>query len=83
MPKLKDERIKPETVLIEVPIAEVPPQTWGLHINTHLTPEQSFTLRRVTATLDRRLAKLSIGRRVVNPCPLCNRPRSVRSFSSG
>jgi hypothetical protein len=54
--------------LIEVPIAEVPPATWGLHINTHLTPEQSHALRRVTAALDRRLAKLSNGQRVVNAC---------------
>ena len=64
MPKLKDERTPPESVLIEVPISEVPPQTWGLHINTHLTPQQSHVLRRVTAALDDRLARLSNGRRV-------------------
>ena len=68
MPKVKDERTTPESVLIEVPISEVPPQTWGLHINTHLTPRQSHALRRVTAALDDRLARLSNGRRVINPC---------------
>ena len=68
MPKLNDEKTIPETVLIEVPIAEVPPATWGLHINTHLSPEQSHALRRVTNALDARLARLPNGRRVVNPC---------------
>lgn len=68
MPKLKDEKTMPDIVLIEVPIAEVPATTWGLHINTRLTPEQSLALRRVTAALDERLARLSNGRRVVNPC---------------
>lgn len=66
--ELKDDKATPESVLIEVPIAEVPPQTWGLHINTHLTHEQSYALRRVTAALDERLARLSNGRRVINPC---------------
>ena len=68
MPKLKDDKTPPESVLVEVPIAEVPPATWGLHINTHLTLEQSLALRRVTAALDQRLAKLSNGQRVVNAC---------------
>ncbi len=68
MPKLKDDKTPPEAVLIEVPLAEVPPATWGLHINTHLSLDQSLALRRVTAALDRRLARLSSGRRVVNPC---------------
>ncbi len=68
MPKLKAEKSTPETVLIEVPIAEVPPTTWGQHINTHLSPEQSHALRQVTAALDQQLARLSTGRRVVNPC---------------
>ena len=68
MPKLRDEKTTPDTVLIEVPIAEVPPATWGLHINTHLSPDQSLALRRVTAALDQRLAKLSNGQRVVNGC---------------
>lgn len=68
MPKLMDERTTPETVLIEVPLAEVPPQMWSLHINTHLSPDQSLTLRRVTAALDLRLARLLNGRRVVNAC---------------
>ncbi len=68
MPKLKDEKPTPDTVLVEVPIAEVPPATWGLHINTHLSLDQSHALRRVTSALDRRLARLSNGRRVINPC---------------
>jgi hypothetical protein len=68
MPKPKDEKPTPDSVVIEVPLAEVPPQTWGHHINTHLTPEQSHALRRVTAALDQQLAKLSNGQRVVNAC---------------
>ena len=68
MPKLNDDKTPPESVLIEVPIAEVPPATWGLHINTHLSPEQSLALRRVTAALDKQLTRLTNGRRVVNPC---------------
>lgn len=72
MPKLKDERTTPETVLIEVPIAEVPAQTWALHIKTHLTPDQSLALRRITAALDSRLARPSNGGRVVNPCDAPN-----------
>jgi hypothetical protein len=66
MPKVKDEKTTPESVLIEVPVAEVSPATWGLHINTHLSPAQSLALRRVTAALDGRLGRLSNGRRVVN-----------------
>lgn len=66
MPKLKDEKPTADSVLIEVPIAEVPPQTWGLHINTRLTPEQSHVLRRLTAALDVRLARLANDQRVVN-----------------
>jgi hypothetical protein len=68
MPKLKDEKSPADSVLIEVPVAEVPAQTWALHINTHLTPDQSLALRCVTAALDGRLARLSSGRRVINPC---------------
>lgn len=68
MPKRKDEKMAQNTVLIEVPIAEVPPADWSLHINTHLTPQLSLALRRVTAALDQRLARLPNGRRVVNPC---------------
>jgi hypothetical protein len=54
--------------LIEVPVAEVPLATWGLHVNTHLTLEQSNVLRRITAALDGQLARLANGQRVVNPC---------------
>lgn len=68
MSKHKDEVITPNSVLIEVPLADVPGATWGLHLNTHLTPGQSLALRRVTAALDRQLATLSNGQRVVNAC---------------
>ena len=68
MPKLRDEKTTPDTVLIEVPIAEVPAATWGLHINTHLSLDQSFALRRAREALDRRQATLSNGRRVVSHC---------------
>jgi hypothetical protein len=68
MPKSKDEKPTPDSVLIEVPLAEVPPATWGLHINTHLSPDQSHALSRVTTALDERLTRLPNGRRVVNPC---------------
>ena len=68
MPKQKDEKPTPESVLLEVPLADAPPADWSLHINTHLTPPQSLTLRRITAALDEQLAKLSNGQRVVNAC---------------
>ena len=68
MPKHKDENPSPNSVLIEVPVGEVLPATWGLHVNTHLTLDQSHALRRITAALDERLARLSNGRRVINPC---------------
>ena len=68
MPKPKDDKTPPESILVEVPVAEVPPATWGLHINTHLSPDQSLALRRVTAALDKQLTRLTNGRRVVNPC---------------
>jgi hypothetical protein len=68
MPKVKAEKPDPDSVLIEVPLAEVSPQTWGLHINTHLTIKQSHALRRLTAALDRQLVRLSNGQRVVNAC---------------
>ena len=68
MPKLKDEKPTPDSVLIEVPVVEVPLATWGLHINTHLSLDQSLALRRLTAALDGRLERLSNGRRVINPC---------------
>ena len=68
MPKHKDEKPSPNSVLIEVPVGEVLPATWGLHVNTHLTLDQSHALRRITAALDERLARLSNGRRVINPC---------------
>jgi hypothetical protein len=68
MAKFKEQKAPPNEILIELPIADVPPMTWGLHINTHLTPEQSRALRRVTAALDQRLVRLTNGRRVVNSC---------------
>ncbi len=67
MAKLKQEETRSDTVSIEVPVAEVPEATWGLHINTHLTVEQSDALRRITAALDERLTRLANGRRVINP----------------
>jgi hypothetical protein len=66
MSKVKDEKPTLDSVLIEVPLAEVSPQTWGLHINTRLTPEQSHVLRRLTAALGERLVKLANDQRVVN-----------------
>ncbi len=68
MPKVKEETPSLDSVMIEVPFTDVPPQTWGLHINTHLTPDQSHALRRVTAALDRQLVRLANGQRVVNAC---------------
>jgi hypothetical protein len=68
MSKSKNEGANPESVLIEVPITEVTQQSWRLHINTHLSPDQSHVLRGVTTALDQQLARLSSGRRVVNPC---------------
>jgi hypothetical protein len=68
MAKPKVEKGASDAILIEVPAVELPTATWGMHINTHLTPEQSHTLRCVTMAFDERLSRLSNGRRVVNPC---------------
>jgi hypothetical protein len=54
--------------LIDALIAEVPTATWGLQITTHLSLDQSHALRRLTAALGSRRARLSNGRRVINPC---------------
>lgn len=57
-----------ETALIEVPIDRtVQPLTWGLHLDLKLTPEQSCAIRRIAAGLDKQQAKLTSGRRVVDP----------------
>jgi hypothetical protein len=66
MPKVKNQTPDPESMLIEVPLADVLPATWGLHINTHLTLNQSHALRRLTSALDQRLSRLANGRRIVN-----------------
>ncbi len=66
MPKEKSERPRPDTVLVEIPICEVPSASWPLHIDVKLTPAQSKALRRITQGLDVRGATLGNGRRVVN-----------------
>ncbi len=66
MPKEKPQLQNRQSVSIEVPLADVPAQTWGLHINTRLTPAQSYALRRLTAALDERLTRLANNQRVVN-----------------
>ncbi len=66
MPELNGKRMPLHAAAIEVPIAEVPATTLGLHLNTHLSLTQSLALRRVTAALVRQLARLSNGRRVVS-----------------
>ena len=59
--------VKTSAVLIEVPISpELPPTQFGVHIDTHLTGIQATTIRQVAAQLDRRLAVLKNGKRVVN-----------------
>ncbi len=66
MPKEKTQRDQPETVLVELPVCDVPAASWPLHIDVKLTPVQSQALRRVTQGLDVRRATLENGRRVVN-----------------
>lgn len=68
MPKAEvKETIEETSVIIELPVGEVPLTTWGVHINTNLTPRQSRMLRRIAAGLDRAQARLANGARVVNP----------------
>lgn len=56
-----------DVVLIELPVADVPIVTWGLHINAHLTPDQSLALRRLTQALDSKQISLANGERVTKP----------------
>lgn len=55
-----------ETALVEVPVCDLPPVTWGIHLDARLTPDQSNALRRITHALDKRQATLASGKRVVN-----------------
>ena len=55
-----------DSALVEVPLPEVERQSWGLHLNAQLSPDQSHALRRLTVGLDRSLATLANGQRVVN-----------------
>lgn len=67
MPKGKNERSKPDTTLVEIPVCcEIPEATWRLHIDVKLSPSQSNALRRVAMGLDAERATLSNGRRVVS-----------------
>jgi hypothetical protein len=66
MPKANLERARPETVLVELPICDVPAASWPLHLDVKLTPVQSQALRRITQGLDVQRATLTNGRRVVN-----------------
>jgi len=66
MPKEKNERPRPDTVLVELPVCDVPAASWPLHIDVRLTPVQSQALRRITHGLDIQRATLENGRRVVN-----------------
>lgn len=54
------------TTLLILPIAEVPETTWGLHVDTRLTPKQSRALRRIAMGLDAQQARLESGVRVVS-----------------
>lgn len=67
MPKAEAPKEVADTYIIELPFAEVPLTTWGLHIDTKLTPGQSQVLRRIAAGLDRAQARLENGGRVVSP----------------
>lgn len=64
--QVKDETAE-ASVIIELPTAEVPLTTWGLHVDTKLTPKQSQALRSIAAGLDRAQARLENGGRVVSP----------------
>jgi len=64
----KENPLDDSTALLEVPLgAPVPLATWGIHLDTRLTPAQSGVLRRLTVELDRQQATLAGGRRVASP----------------
>lgn len=68
MGKAKVVTAEPQSsVLIELPVAEVPKVTWTLHVDTRLTPKQTNSLRRIAAGLDAAQARLESGTRVVKP----------------
>lgn len=58
---------KQETVVIEVPIDAIVEVTFPLHVDLRLTINQSNSLRRVAAALDRRHARLASGKPVYGP----------------
>lgn len=56
------------SAVIEVPICrETPEADFCLHIDTRLSLDQSNAIRKAAAALDRQQARLSGGKRVVNP----------------
>lgn len=54
MPKAKVTK-QEKTVLIEIPVAEVPDVTFGLRVDAKLSPRQSNALRWIVAGLNGRL----------------------------
>lgn len=67
MPKAEVKQTEEASVIIELPVVEVALTTWGLHVDTKLTPKQSQALRAIAAGLDRAQARLENGGRVVSP----------------
>jgi hypothetical protein len=58
---------EPIDLQLLVPIADVPQQTWGLHVDTRLSPEQTNTLRAITQAFVQRRATLANGQQVRKP----------------
>jgi hypothetical protein len=56
----------PTSVLIEVPIAPLPPSEFIVHIEMKLTPLQSTIARRIAAHLDRQQVCLKNGQRITS-----------------
>ncbi|WP_425618046.1 hypothetical protein NA78x_001739 [Anatilimnocola sp. NA78] len=54
-------------ILVEVPIAPMPPSEFTVHIDMKLTPPQSTVARRIAAHLDRQQACLRNGQRITTP----------------
>jgi hypothetical protein len=49
------------TVTLEIPLTEIPPANWSLHIDAKLTAQQSHAIRRVTHRLQTMEARLASG----------------------
>lgn len=56
-----------EFVSLQIPVAEVPPTAFGMHLDVRLSAKQSLALRSIACGLDRKQVVLENGRRVIDP----------------